>query len=91
MDEVTVVDNTSWVCMSIHMANDHIRHSYLLGIQKMKKSSTATNIYELVIQTLKEISGMDDLIIAKRLVCVGSYGASIMQGKMNGLCANYNY
>ena len=68
------------------MVNGHIRHSYILGIQKMKKSSTTGNIYELVINTLKEISGMDDLMIAKRLVCVGEDGASIMQGKMNCLC-----
>ena len=86
LDEVTTIDNTSWVCMSIYMVNGHIRHSYLLGIQKMKKSSTATNIYELVIQTLKEISGMDDLMIEKRLVCVETDGTSIMQGKMNRLC-----
>ena len=71
--------------MIIYMVNGHIRHSYLLGIQKMKKSSTARNIYELVIKTLKEIGGMDDLMIAKRLVCVGTDRASIMQGQRNGI------
>ena len=40
LDEVTANDNTSWICMSIYMVNDHIRHSYLLGIQKMTKIST---------------------------------------------------
>ena len=83
LDEVTSIDNTSWVCMSIYMVNGHIRHSYLLGIQKMKKSSTARNIYELVIDPLKEIGGTDDLMIAKNLVCVGADGASIMQGQRN--------
>ena len=34
LDEVTTIDNTSWVCMSIYMVNGHIRHSYLIGIQK---------------------------------------------------------
>ena len=29
LDEVTAIDNTSWVCMSIYMVNGHIRHSYL--------------------------------------------------------------
>ena len=55
--------------MNIYMVNGHISHSYLLGIPKKKKSSTTGNIYELVIKTLKEIGGMDDLMIAKRLVC----------------------
>ena len=90
LDEVIDIDNTSWICMSIYMVNDHIRHSYLLGIQKMQKSSTVGNIYELVIKTLKEIGGMADLMIAKMLVCVGADGASIMQGQRNGICV-YNY
>ena len=39
LDEVTDIDNTSWICMSIYMVNFHITHSYLFGIQKMTKSS----------------------------------------------------
>ena len=35
LDEVTTIDNTSWVCMSIYMVNGHIRCSYLFGIQKI--------------------------------------------------------
>ena len=58
LDEVTAIDNTSWIFMSIYMVNYHIRHSYLLGIHKMTKSSTIENIYELVIDSLKEIGGM---------------------------------
>ena len=40
LEEVTAIDNTSWIFMSIYMVNDHIRHSYPLGIHKMTKSST---------------------------------------------------
>lgn len=87
LDEVTAVDNTAWICMSIYTVNYHIRNSYLLGIHKMSKSSTAENIYELVINTLKETGGMDHSMIAKKLVCVGADGASVMQGQRNGLCA----
>jgi hypothetical protein len=68
------------------MVNDHVRHSYLLGIHKMMENSTTQNIYELVIKTLKGIGGMDHLVIAKNLVCVGADGATIMQGKRNRLC-----
>ena len=48
---------------------------------------TSENIYELVIDSLKKISGMDHSTIAKKLVCVGADGASIMQGQRNVLCA----
>ena len=71
--------------MIIYMVNDHIRQSYLLGIKKMIETFTTENIYELVLNSLKE-SGMDLLMIAKKLVCVGADGASVMQGQRNGLC-----
>ena len=87
LDEVTTIDNTSWIFMRIYMVNDHIRYSSLLGIHKMTKSSTTKNIYELVIASLKEIGGMDHSMIAKKLVCVGVDGASVMQGQRNDLCA----
>jgi hypothetical protein len=45
--------------MSIYKVNDHIRHSYLLGIHNTRENSTTENIYELVINSLKEIGGMD--------------------------------
>jgi hypothetical protein len=68
------------------MVNDHIRHSYLLGVHKMKENSTAENIYELVNNSLKESGGMDPLMIEKNLVCVEANGPSVMQGQKNGLC-----
>jgi len=86
LDEITVINNTSWICMSIYMVNDHIRNSYLLGVHKMKENSIAKNIYELVNNSLKEIGGMHHLMIAKKLVCVGANGASVMQGQRNVLC-----
>jgi hypothetical protein len=72
--------------MSIYMVNNHIRHSYLLGIHKMRDNSIAENIYELVINSLKEIGGMDHLMIAKKLVHVEVDGALVMQGQRNGIC-----
>lgn len=68
------------------MVNDHIQHSHILGIHKMMENSTIGNIYELVINSLKEIGGMDNLMIAKKFVCVGADGASVMHIKRNGFC-----
>ena len=39
-DVVRDIDNTSWICMSICMVHEHIRNSYLLGIKKMRETST---------------------------------------------------
>ena len=53
----------------------------------MTKRSTTENIYELVIDSLKEIGGMDHSLIAKKLISIGAYGVSLMQGQWNCLCA----
>jgi len=86
LDEVTCIDNTSCICMSIYMANNHIRHSYLLEIHKMRENSTVKNIYELVTNSLKKIGGMDNLMITKKLVCVREDVSLVVQGHMNVLC-----
>lgn len=66
--------------MSIYMVNNHIRHLNLLEIHQIRENSPTKNIHELLINSLKEICGVDNLIIAKTLVCFKAYGASIMQG-----------
>ena len=76
LDQVMTIYNTSRFFMSIYMVNDHIMHSYPHGIHKMTKIYTTGNIYELVIDSLKEIGGMDHSMIVKKLVCVGEDGAS---------------
>ena len=52
----------------------------------MRANSTAENLYLEVKKALNEIVGMDDLKIAKKLVCVGADGAAVMQGQRTGLC-----
>ena len=34
LDEFTTIDNTSWICMSIYMVNDHIMHPIYLEFIK---------------------------------------------------------
>jgi hypothetical protein len=92
LDEVTSIDNTSWICMSIYMVNDHVRHSYLLGIHKMRENSTTQNIYELVIKTLKENGGMDHLVICKKSWYVSEQmEQQSCKGKGMAFVSNYNY
>ena len=84
LDEVTVVDNSAWVYMHVYTVKDHVHQANLLCVHKMRANSTAENLYLEVKKALNEISGMDDLTIAKKLVCVG---AAVMQGKRTSLCA----
>ena len=82
-----MVDNIAWVCMHVYTIKDHVHQANLLCVHKMRANSTAENLYLEVKKALNEIAGMDDLIIAKKLVCVGADGAAIMQGERTSLCA----
>lgn len=53
----------------------------------MRSNSTPKILYLEAKKASNEISSMDELIIDKKLVCVGVDGAVVMQGKMTGLCA----
>ncbi|KAH9291551.1 hypothetical protein KI387_043264, partial [Taxus chinensis] len=83
LDEVTAVDNTSWICIHVYTFANDIRTPHLLEIHKMTENYNSENIYKLVVSNLKDITGMDDYAIATKLVCVGTDGAAIMQGYRN--------
>jgi len=86
LDEVTVIDNTSWVCIHVYVVDKHVRNENFLGIFKLQVNANAENIFELVTKSMKDSLGMTSMVIAKKLVCLGADGASIMQGQHNGLC-----
>lgn len=75
-----MVDNTAWVCMHVYTVKDHVRQANILCVHKMRANSTAENLYLEVKKALNEIFGIDDLTIAKKLVCVRADGATVMQG-----------
>ena len=86
LDEVTTIDNTSWVCMHVYTVNNLCHQLFLLSVAKLNHSVTTENLYELLKTTLIEFGGLDSMEIAKNLVCVGADGASIMQGHKGSLC-----
>ena len=86
LDEVTTIDNTSWVCMHVYTINDICHQPFLLSVAKLNCNAIVENLYELLKTTLIESGGLDSMEIAKKLVCVGADGASIMQGHKGGLC-----
>ena len=86
LDEVTTIDNTSWVCMHFYTVNKPCCQPFLLSVAKLNCSATTKNLYELLKTTLIECKGLDNMEIAKNFVCVGVDGASVMQGHKGGLC-----
>ena len=75
LDEVNAVDTSSWICMNVYTVQNHVRNVHLLTLSKMKESASAENLYNIVMNTLCDISGLDGVNIARNLVCFGEDGA----------------
>ena len=43
LDEVTMLDNTSWVCMHVYTVKDPVHQANLLCVHKMRANSTIEN------------------------------------------------
>ena len=71
--------------MNVYTVQNHVRNVHFLTLSKMKESVSAEKLYNIVMNTLCDISGLDGVNIAKMLVCFGADGASVMQGNRNGL------
>jgi len=52
----------------------------------MKEACNSRNLFNLVVNSLKEIANMDDEEIARKLICVGVDGVLVKQGNINRLC-----
>lgn len=85
LEEVTTMDNTSWMCMHVYTIHNHVLHPHLIGVVKMEEN-TMQSMYDLAKKSLNEIAGMDDFTISQKLVCVGENGSTMMQVHRNGLC-----
>ena len=73
--------------MHVYTVKHHVRQANLLCVCKMRANSTVENLYLEVKKSLNKFFGMDDLTIAKKLVCVRADGTTVMQGKRTSLCA----
>ena len=72
--------------MHVYTIKNLCHQPFILSIAKLNYSVIAEKLYELLKTTLIEFGGLDSMEIAKKLVCVGADGASVMQGHKGGLC-----
>ena len=86
LDEVIVIDNTSWVYMHVYRVNDICQQCFLLSIGKLNCSMTMKNLYELLKSTLIDCGGMDNMDISKKIgVCWSGWSFSFARSKRRPL------
>ena len=72
--------------MHVYIVNDLCHQLFLLSVAKLNCSVTTKNLHDLLKSTLIDCGGMDNMKIAKKLVCIGADVSSVMQGHKGSLC-----
>jgi hypothetical protein len=84
-DEVTTVDNQSWISIHAYVLVDWERVLLLLSFERLTEGSTTSHITKVIVNDVVRDGGLAVQDIRERLVCFGSDGASVLQGKRNGV------
>jgi hypothetical protein len=84
-DEVTAVDNTSWVGVHVYAMRSWERMPYLLHLSSGSESSTSDHLTNVIMHALLDEGGLSCEEIASKLVCFGGDGVSTFQGTKTGV------
>jgi len=79
-DEVTAVDNTSWVGVHVYAMDSWERKPHLLHLSCISESGTTDQLSEIIMHALIEEGGLTREDIARKLVCFGADGVNTFQG-----------
>ena len=84
-NEVTIVDNQSWISIHAYVLVDWERVLLLLSLERLTKGSTAAYIAKVIVNVVVRDGGMSAKEMHDKFVCFGSDGTSMLQGKKNGI------
>ena len=80
IDEVTTINNKSWLNVHIYIAVGFSCLSILLSLSQLTEGSLASAMKECIMISLSWHGGLVDNVVAERLVCFGTDGVSVFQG-----------
>jgi hypothetical protein len=84
-DEVTTVDNQSWLSIHAYIVRDFERVPMLLKLERVTDGASAENLTKAILKALADNGSLGTEQIRARLLCFGADGASVLQGKNTGV------
>jgi hypothetical protein len=85
VDEVTAIDNTSWVGVHVYAMRSWERMPHLLHLSYVSESGTSDHLTSVIMHALLDEGGLSREEIASKLVCFGADGVSTFQGSKTGV------
>jgi hypothetical protein len=71
-DEITTMDNGTWVSIHVYVIKGYERFPMLAALEHVQEGATSNNLTKVVMTNLQALSGFDREEIAARLVCFGA-------------------
>ena len=84
-DEVTTLDNRSWISIHIYTIQYWEIVPMLLYLQRVIEGGGADNITKMILGALTHEGGLTPHHIRDRFMVFGAATASVLQGKRNGV------
>jgi hypothetical protein len=78
-DEVTTLDNQSWIFVHVYIVKSWCRVPILLNLERIVNGGTSNNLTSVIIRSLAIFDGTSEIDIANKVVCFGADGVTIFQ------------
>jgi len=85
VDEVTALDNASYLSVHCYVVCDWVRIPLLVALQRVECASNAENLTKLIVEAVSTGGGLDTKTVAEKLISFGCDGASTLSGLRTGV------
>jgi hypothetical protein len=82
-DEVTTIDNQSWISMHSYVVQDWCQIYLLIFLEHVIEGGGAYNLTKVIMGALKEHGGLFDIDVAIKLISFGVDGVNVFKGVCN--------
>jgi len=84
-DEVTIVDNGSWISIYAYVVENYVRVPHLISLLRLVDGSSADSLTLGITKALGAGGDLTHEQISRRLICFGADGISTFQGVRMGV------
>ncbi len=78
-DEITTLDNQSWILMHAYVVEKWRRQPILLNLERVVEGSTSNSFITMIICSLIDLGGLLVVDVVYKVVCFGADGVQIFK------------
>jgi len=84
-DEITILDNQSWISMHAYVVENWKRQPILLNLERVVDKGTSNNLTADIVRSFTNLGGLLVVDVANKVVCFGVDSVTIFQGLKIGV------